>query len=363
MTKHPLIVWPEPSLLKVDKEQCVHTLYYGQSSKGRDRQILAQMQELLQRSDSKIGATLIVETPRLGAMLYNAAKSMKRKVFWLNPQLHLGVRNQLMWLEEYQEDLMDEWIVDYQKMIRNGYVVIVDLEPLRYFHRYDFAVSLVLWHLRVKIDKIYARDRKSHAIFVENAKRHFEDLIFFLEYGHCYDLNCVLWADSPTYFKDKTNYLPLLEMVISRTYLNARHAVSDLDYYIQIFSEIPEEFIRDTSPEIMLYKIQGSDYQFYQGYFAEETLSDEEFKRYRNNAKKTMTMLIKQSVEKEKAQEAYLEVSNSEKPEDLLKVMSYQETIIPKHQNEQPSETLQSEALAYHRKSHAVSNDWFNDEM
>ena len=363
MSQHSLTVWPEPPLLKIDKERCVHTLYYGRSTKGRDRQMMYQMKSILERQDVKVGITVVVETPRLGAVLHNLATAMGRKVFWLNPQIHLGVRNQLVWMESYDEEVMDKWVVDYPKMIRNGYVVIVDLEPLRYFHRYDFAVSLVLWHLRIKLDKVYARDRKPHAILVENTARHLEDLVFFLEYGHCYDLSCLLWADSPAAFQGRRNYLSLLEMSISNTYLNARHAISDLDYYEQIFSEIPRSILKDVSPDLMLYRLEGADHQFYQGYCSEETLSDEEFKRYRNNAKKSMTMLIKKSIAEERQQEKHLQAAASGDLTDQLKVLAYQETIVPKHEKEQSVEYLQAEALQRHLQSIPIARDWFDDEF
>lgn len=363
MSQHSLIVWPEPPLVKMGKETSVHTLYYGRSTKGRDRQMMYQMKQILEQDDIKVGITVVVETPRLGAVLHNLATAMGRKVFWLNPQIDLGVRNQLVWMEKYQEDQMDQWVVDYPKMIRNGYVVIVDLEPLRYFHRYDFAVSLVLWHLRIKLDKVYARDRKPHALLVENTARHLEDLVFFLEYGHCYDLNCVLWADSPTTFQRRPDQLALLEMSVSNIYLNARRSISDFEYYTQLFSEIPPSIIKDASPEMMLYRLEGVDHQFYQGYYAEETLSDEEFKRYRNNAKKSMTMLIKKSVEAERQQTAQMEAAKSGELTDQLKVLAYQETIIPKHEREQAREALQAEAFQRKVQSNQSAVDWFNDEF
>ena len=139
MSQHSVTVWPEPPVYQISKNQAVNTLYYGRSTKGRDRQMVYQVKQLLERSDLKIGLTVIVETPRLGAVLHNLATSKRRKVVWLNPQLHLGVRNQLLWMARYQENLMDQWIVDYERMIRNGYMVIIDLEPLRYCGELSFV--------------------------------------------------------------------------------------------------------------------------------------------------------------------------------------------------------------------------------
>ena len=363
MSQHFLSVWPEPPLLKIDKDRSVHTLFYGRSTKGRDRQIVNQVKQILERQDVKIGTTIVVETPRLGAVLHNMATAMGRKVLWLNPQIELGVRNQLMWMDKYDESEMNDWIVNYPKIIRNGYVVIVDLEPLKYFHRYDFAVSLVLWHLRIKLDKIYPRDRRPHALLVENTARHANDLIFFLEYGHCYDLNCVLWADSPAAFEKHSGYLSLLEMSISNTYLNSRRAISDFEYYGQLFSEVPYSIIEDASPNLMLYKLEGIDHEFYQGYCAEETLSDEEFKRYRNNAKKSMTQLIRKSTEQEKKQEVHLQAIESDNVQDQLKALTFNSSIIPKHENEQSADRLQSEGLQRRIQSTSSNSDWYEDEF
>lgn len=363
MSQHSVTVWPEPPVYQISKNQAVNTLYYGRSTKGRDRQMVYQVKQLLERSDLKIGLTVIVETPRLGAVLHNLATSKRRKVVWLNPQLHLGVRNQLLWMDRYQENLMDQWIVDYERMIRNGYMVIIDLEPLRYFHRYDFAVSLVLWHLRIKLDKMFDRDRKPHALVVENTARHIDDLVFFLEYGRCYELSCLLWLDSPQFFKERLDRLALLEMSIHHTYLNARRPISDLPYYEQLFSEIPASILEDPSPEMMLYRLQGNDYVYYQGYAAEQTLSDEEFKRYRNNAKKSMTLLIKESTQAELAQQNQLEILNSDSTLDQLKALSYEGSIIPEHEQRQTLEELQSDALNQQQAHKHSSMDWLNDEF
>lgn len=362
MPQHSVTVWPEPPVYQISKNQTANTLYYGRSTKGRDRQMVYQVKQLLERSDLKIGLTVVVETPRLGAVLHNLATSKRRKVVWLNPQLHLGVRNQLLWIDGYDETLMDQWIVEYERMIRNGYVVIVDLEPLRYFHRYDFAVSLVLWHLRIKLDKMFDRDRKPHALIVENTARHMDELVFFLEYGNCYGLSCLLWLDSPQVFKGRSDRLALLEMSIHHTYLNARRAISDLPYYEKLFSEIPASILEDPSPEMILYRLQGKDYVYYQGYAAEQTLSDEEFKRYRNNAKKSMTLLIKESTQAELAQQKQLDIMGSESVEDQLKALSYEGTIIPEHDHRQTLEALQSEALQQQTTKQSAI-DWLNDEF
>lgn len=140
--------------------------------------------------DKNTGVTIVVDTPGLSWYLYAMAKINNRKVDILKPSINIDVLNNLLFKNEWDYDEIKK-IYDYEKVIKEKRIVIIDMEAERYGEKATRAVTMLL--LQLQSDMI--KERKSnikHAVYIDNATDYISYIRNLLKYGEYYNFSTTL---------------------------------------------------------------------------------------------------------------------------------------------------------------------------
>lgn len=328
-----------------------HSLFYGKNIYGKNSVFLKLIEEELKNKG--LGLTIIVDTEYLGSEVFTLAKEAKRQVKWLSPSVDVSVKRQLLWEKEYREEMLDEMVLDYERAIRSGSVVILDLEPYKYFEHYDQAVRLLLFHLQTKLVKMKKTERKPHLIYVEDGRRHLPALDFFFEQGPAYQCGVMMWVDS---FRDLAIRFPksqvYLETHICNNFLYSKLAPSDFEHFKLQFPTINDTILRERPGRSMFYSLLNQESgRFNQGLLSMYRFDDVELEQLRERAKRRYLMAVKALAKKENEIDAQLETEEQAAAEPVDEVTHlldemvsarHKVKVIPQHKERKPLEIIRA---------------------
>lgn len=314
-----------------------HLALYGEPLRGREDVLINLAKKEALRSEN--GATFIVTSSFLAGAIYNILKSNtvgKREIVWLSPSLHLGVKNQLMWMDEYEEEALNKYVIDYTKMLKKGSFVIIDLNPLFYLERSYKAQSILMKHLRNSLVRLSPSEHKEHAIYVEDAKTCVDDLIFFIEHGQRYNCGVVYCMESPKLWG---RHFAVVDAMVHNVVLFNRFHLEDSDYFLKLFLISDAKSLFHRKPQDALYSLIGDDYCKYQGLVRFLSLSEYELNKIIVNGKRSKTGHIREFVVEDAKNNDRLNGENSyindgqDWVQTLLKLTKDSEGVVPLHQN------------------------------
>lgn len=291
-----------------------HTIFYGTPLEGRVLSFLSYVEEEAKQTD--FGATFLVDSPQIADYIMTLAKANKRTCIWLNPQLNLAVQEQLLFMEDYDEALLNEFIINYEKEIRLGHWVIIDLEPYLY-HQHSFrATRLILHHLKKALITMKESTRFPHTLYVENPVPHLESLKFFIEHGKQNDLSLMLWMDSPQQFiTSQFNFLPIIEIHVRNVLIHSFHSVQDRDYFTRLFKQIKLEHFENQPRHQTFYRILMNEIQVKEGVLQGLNFGEERFEKLKfcnkGRRSKLISMVYESKALREAKEEANFELEHN----------------------------------------------------
>lgn len=288
-------------------ERMRHTLFYGSPLEGKKLSFLGCVQEEGNQTD--FGATFIVDSPEMGDYIVSLAKEAKRKYIWLNPEIHLGVQDILLFMEGYDFDLINQYIIDFEREIRLGHWIIIDLQPYLYKTYSYRSTRLLLTHLKKALIHMKESLRFPHTLYIENPIPLLTELPFFIENGKQLDLSLMIWATSPEDFKTpQQNYLPLIETYVRNLFVHSFHSMSDEPYFASLFSQIDLERFKRQPKISTFFRIMSSETQMIEGSCRFIQLEEEKFKEFKacNKGRKSklISLVTIQKLERDQYQEA-----------------------------------------------------------
>lgn len=341
-----------------------HTLFYGTPLEGRVLSFLSYVEEEAKQSD--FGATFIIDSPQTADYIMTLAKTHKRSCIWLNPQLHLGVQEQLLFMESYDEDLLNEFILNYEKEIRLGHWVIIDLEPFLYQQYSIRAVHLLLHHLKKALITMKESTRFPHTLYVENPVPYLDALAFFIEHGKQHDLALMLWMDSPQQFiLPHFNFLPSIEIHVRNVLVHSFHAVQDRPYFVQLFKQIKADHLENQPRHQTFYRILMTDTQMKEGVCRTLAFDETQFEKLKfcnkGRRSKLISLVYEKKAQREAKNEANEELEHNPhlSEEDRLhfqniRLKFLKKSFVPPHPKAKPLKELAKESFI---EPH-LSNTW-----
>lgn len=291
-----------------------HTLFYGTPLEGRTLSFLSYVEEEAKQRD--FGATFLIDSPQTADYIMTLAKANKRSCIWLNPQLHLAVQEQLLFMEEYDETIINQFIVNYEKHIRLGHWVIIDLEPYLYHQHSYRATELLLHHLKKALITMKESTRFPHTLYVENPIPYLDSLKFFIEHGKQHDLALMLWADSPQQFiTPHFNFLPTIEIHVRNVIVHSFHAPQDRHYFTQLFNQIKLEHLENQPKHQSFYRLVLNEIQVKEGVVQGLSFGDDRFEQLKfcnkGRRSKLMSMVYEEKSLRDLKQQADHELAHN----------------------------------------------------
>ena len=332
-----------------------HTVFYGTPLEGKVFSFLSYVEEEVKQTD--FGATFIIDSPQTADYIMTLAKANKRTCVWLNPQLHLGVQEQLLFMEEYDEVLLNDFILNYEKEIRLGHWVLIDLEPFLYHQHSVRSTKLLLHHLKKALITMKESTRFPHTLYVENPVPYLDSLLFFIEHGKQNDLSLMLWMDSPQQFITPIfNYLPTVEIYVRNILVHGFHGIHDHDYFSKLFKQIKLEHFEHQPRHQTFFHILMNEIQVKEGICQTLSFDEEQFEKLKFCNKGRRSKLISLLYEKKALREAKLEADYqldynpllSEKDRvhyQNIRMKLLKKEFVPTHPNYKPLKQLEREAF------------------
>lgn len=226
-----------------------HVIIYGADVRAKECLMIELAKEAVQQ---KGGATFIVETPYLAGALYMILKDnrKKREVRWLNPEHSLGIKNQALWLEDYNETIFDQYVFNYQAEIESNSLVILDMETLKNGKQSLKVKRMLLKHLIKKLMKASPTSHSGHDIYMESLEGFEEELRSLILYGPSLNCSVRLIAESPKVFGET---LPSISSYFRHTLLLPQFNIGDSVYYKTLMGISDDKILYHRAEDVALF--------------------------------------------------------------------------------------------------------------
>ena len=230
-----------------------HLIIYGVDTRAKEAMMIELAKSATQQAG---GATFVVETPQLAGAIYKILSDgrKKRPLFWLNPELSLGIKNQGLWLEEYDEITMDQYVFNYQEKIESGAFVIIDMETLANGKNAERLKRHLLNHLSRKLMKASPTKHAGHDFYMEAIEGYHEEIKPLIVYGASANCSVRLLAETPNVFKDS---LPLVGAYFKHVVLLPQFHIADADYYKSILSLDQDKVLFNRKEDVAIYSTRN----------------------------------------------------------------------------------------------------------
>lgn len=208
------------------------TLVLGNKFTGKSSIVLKNLayQTILNKN---VGAFFITSTKDLSYEIYTLAKQYKRRILYINPSIDdaidLAINN-----KEFKNI---EYLYDFEKLIFNNYIVIVDVEL---FKTKDKGIKFVDFLISKLENSLYNNSNSYHKpfiLFVDDAFNYLDSLSNIIYYGNQYNISNILFFQNRNQFKTKLkDYSSFLESNISNLILMNNINHEDIKYYELVFN-------------------------------------------------------------------------------------------------------------------------------
>lgn len=218
-----------------EKSRYFNTLVLGTKGTGKTVTVLPMFVEQdLKRKNA--GLTIIVSSKEMAYNMYSLAKQYKRKVNFLKPSVNNEIANKFLWMQDYNYDYINEYIINYKEAIRKKEVVIIDMELLKYKGDGLKALAMLLLQLRLDVQETDITQRTPHFIYADDAHTYLKFLEDLLIYSDSYNLGITLFAQSREQFLTvNRDYRPTIDANVRNTLLLGNISVNDYPFYQQKF--------------------------------------------------------------------------------------------------------------------------------
>ena len=224
-----------------EKSRYFNTLVLGTKGTGKTVTVLPMLVEQdLKRKNA--GVTIIVSSKEMAYNMYSLAKQYKRKVNFLKPSVNNEIANKFLWMQDYNYDYINEYIINYKEAIRKKEVVIIDMELLKYKGDGLKALAMLILQLRLDVQETDITQRTPHFIYADDAHTYLKFLEDLLIYSDSYNLGITLFAQSREQFlTPNKDYRPTLDANVRNTLLLGNIAANDYPFYQQKFFDKTSE--------------------------------------------------------------------------------------------------------------------------
>lgn len=226
-----------------------HIVVYGTDIRSKERLMIELAKEAV---NQKGGATFIVETPYLAGAIHMILKNnrKKRNVIWLNPEHSLGIKNQGLWLKEYDEMIFDKYVFNYQAEIESNSLVIVDMETLKYGEKSIRTKKMLLKHLTNKLTQTELNKHAGHDIYIESLEGIENEVKPLIMYGPSLNCGVRLLAETPNLFG---NGLPVVSSYFRHTVLLPQFNIDDAAYYKSLLGINDDKILFGRAEDVALF--------------------------------------------------------------------------------------------------------------
>lgn len=226
-----------------------HIVFYGTDTRSRERLMIELAREAVKQ---KGGATFVVETPYLAGALYMILKSSrkKRNVVWLNPEHSLGIKNQGLWLKEYDEMIFDKYVFNYQAEIESNSLVIIDMETLKYGEKSIRMKQMLLKHLTNKLAKAELSKHFGHDVYIETLEGLEHEIKPLIMYGPSLNCGARLLAETPKLFGSEE---PVVASYFRHALLLPQFNVNDAPYYKNLLGINDDKILFGRAEDVALF--------------------------------------------------------------------------------------------------------------
>ena len=210
-----------------------NTIVIGNKGTGKSSVILKNFahQTILNKN---IGALFITSTRNLSYEIYALAKHYKRRVLFLNPSIDKDVESAI-----YNNDYSNLNLeYDFNKLIFNNYIVIIDVEHLKTKDSGNKFVSFVISKLEDAISSNEEQFLKPFSIYIDDAFNYLKFLDNILYYGREYNISSTLFFQNRSQFKMiEKDYTHFLDSNALNTIICSNLNIEDFRYYENLLGE------------------------------------------------------------------------------------------------------------------------------
>lgn len=214
------------------KSLFLNTLVLGNKGTGKSSLILREL-AYQTITDRNVGGTFVVSSKDLSYELYILAKHHKRRVLFINPAVSNDVDLILNKEEINHDDLLE--IYNFEKLIYNNYIVIVDIENVRTNEKGCTLVKCLLDNFKESMYKTDITCSRPHFLYVDDAFYYLDSLESILYYGNEYNIATTLFFQNRNQFKTKNrDYSSFLDSNIGNTILTNNLTHEDSIFYGEV---------------------------------------------------------------------------------------------------------------------------------
>lgn len=173
--------------------------------------------------------------------LYSLGRKWKRPAIrFLKPSANFSVKNELLGMENYNYDKVNE-IIDFVHALQEKEAVIIDMEVERYGEAAIQAVGMLLMQLQIAIHNTAETNKRRCYLIIDDAFMYLPYLEVLLRYGAEYNLSTIMMFDSSQQY---VKYKTLVETNIQNYLLMSNLYYEDADYFSKRFLlNSPKELI------------------------------------------------------------------------------------------------------------------------
>lgn len=210
----------------------LNTLVLGNKGTGKTSLIFREFayQTILEKN---VGGTFIVSSKNLGYELYLLAKLKKRRFLFISPSVSCDAEDLINENHISKEKVSAKF--DFDKLIFNNYIVIVDMEPLVYGDKSVEITSLIIECLRDSMYKSEYTCMRPHFLYVDDAFRYLDSVEDILYYGNQYNIATTLFLQNRNQLQTPSkDYTSFIDSNVGNTILTNSLVVNDSKHYSEL---------------------------------------------------------------------------------------------------------------------------------
>lgn len=202
--------------------------------------------------DKRVGATIVTGDRDTSMVLYALAKRANRDVHIIKPSL-TNSGKALLESEEYSYSFIQEQIVNFERVLDEKQIVIIDMEFAQHQEDAIKGVALLLKALEEAMVKRDKPNPTAHYLYVDDIHMYMPFMKNILRLGKTYGVGSILFLDTRLYLKDEE--LAVLDANVRNSVFTNGLTVADAEYVLRDIYEKQIPYIRNRTPKEFQYSI------------------------------------------------------------------------------------------------------------
>lgn len=184
-------------------------------------------------NDKNTGGTFVTSSRNTAYEIHLLAKNKKRRISFLNPTVSYEIEKLMKKTSIKKSDIKE--LIDFERLIFNNYIVIIDLEPMIYGEKSFVITSLILECLKESMYQIDKTCLVPHFLQIEDSYKYLSSIEDILYYGNQYNVGTTLFFQNRTQFKNKgIDFSHIIDSNVCNLILMNDINLEDSKYYSEL---------------------------------------------------------------------------------------------------------------------------------